>query len=378
MVYRNLSGSIPWRIFTLRVSEDLFGNHDTEVLNYKANSDLFDLVTPLSRILKAIKKNTVITLSLFDDDKGGHANLLIVDYINKELFLWDPNGGSFFRVIEEKELFEQKIRRCCRANGYVFKQNDGCKSAPQLRERYCAKRINPKGGGGYCASYSMVFGLLYLRSKMNFHDLDMKIDQLINGKDPCAFFSLFTILSDICADWILTIIPTMKEALTALPIEDGLKYDTANEDLLYQLQGLLTHTLVNTDQIVLDATKVFAPLPQRDISLLESQIDLILAQFDEEHTDLCQSEKKRYKELYEKQLAITNDLRTSRLAPRSVPRESKTKRKTANKDKNHKEKMDGKYLYVNPETGRQIKKDGPTYQRLLKIYNEKALRKAIK
>jgi len=372
MYYKNLSGTIPWRIFTLRVSEDLFGNHDTEVLNYKANSDLFDLVTPLSKILKTIKGNTVITLSLYDD-KGGHANLLIVDYLNKELFLWDPNGGSFFEDIEEKVRFEQKIERCCRANGYVFKQNDGCKSAPQLRERSCSKRINPKGGGGYCASYSMVFGLLYLRSKMNFHDLDMKIDQLINGKDPCAFFSLFTILSDICADWILTIIPTMKEALTALPIEDGLKYDTANEDLLYQLQGMLTHTLVNNDQIGLDATKVFAPLPQRDISLLESQIDLILAQFDEEHTDLCQSEKKRYKELYEKQLAITNDLRASRLTPRSVPRGTQTKRKTVD-NKNHKEN----YLYVNPETGRQIKKDGPTYQRLLKIYNEKALRKAIK
>ncbi len=175
-----------------------------------------------------------IIINLFVEDKyGAHAELLLVDYYQQEVYRWDPNGETPSYDHNFIKIMDDLLYDLCAKMRYEYIVRFQC-FAPQYHEFECKYSIRGKQDG-FCASYSLVFGLLYMYSKLNYATLSKKLVLALDS-DTCIFHETFQILSDCCAKWLLRGYPQFAKKLSYLKNVD---YDKKLIELARDLPDVL-------------------------------------------------------------------------------------------------------------------------------------------
>jgi len=290
MTYRSLNEfGYALSLFNIQLTRDLFGVKKT-YLTYKADDLEINnkLTKDLSNIVPNVKQNVVYNLSLRRSDGTGHANLIIIDYANREIYRWDPHGPTQFLPIEKKIEVDDIIFAVAVTYGYKFNADQACRSAPQIKESRCAHRT-PFQKSGFCSYYSVVFALLYMRSHMTYQQLDEELSKLID-RDPCVMFSLFAVFNDIGVEWYIKAFPA-----ASVLLDDSVE----NVD-----NNTIHYVAMDTIQRNMEKNEKMYSLDRKDQNIILTQIDLILVQFKEMSYASCANEKvqtDKYKKLYEQQ-----------------------------------------------------------------------------
>lgn len=243
----NLSGTpIVWESFYLSLFTTLFQkilvtldfrfkkktiSTDTETTQETFSVHVKDVEAFKSQ-LEITEDNIVINLYC-NDRNGGHAELLLVDYYQQEVYRWDPNGETPSYDQNFIEMMDNMLYELCAEMGYEYIVRFQC-FAPQYQEFECRYSIRGKQDG-FCASYSLVFGLLYMYSKLDYATLSKKLE-LAFDKDQCIFHETFQVLSDCCARWLLQGYPQLAKKLSFVKNVD-------NHAKLIDIARLLPHVL---------------------------------------------------------------------------------------------------------------------------------------
>lgn len=271
--YGKLSGeSVVWDGFSADVFQSIFqrvhtvfiraDRYDHKGLQFEVTQ--FDILRNVLELATLQKQNKIIDLSLQVDGGLGHANLLVVDAIYKELYRWEPHGvQSPIFTAQQLELMDMSIYIAARELGYTYIGTQACFSAPQDHEGECTKKLGIRSSG-FCASYSLVFGLLYARGNVSFRDLDNRLGYLMRS-NPCMLFDIFLLLSDTCARQMITTFPSTAK-------------------ILVKGEGLLpTVNLNSLDQLTYKELKRFynplnisRRIPEQDVRQIIDMLDTII------------------------------------------------------------------------------------------------------
>lgn len=171
----------------------------------------------------ATQQNQIMELGLIEN-KEGHANLLIIDVKQKEVFRWEPQGTiSPIFSLEQQEAMDNQLKTICSSKNFTYYGTNSCISAPQNLEEQCTTKLGiPRQG--FCRYYSMVFALVYTRADIAFRDLEIKLRDLLL-RDPCIVFGAFSILNEVCVLQLINKFPELKSQLTNRSdfelVEDG-------------------------------------------------------------------------------------------------------------------------------------------------------------
>lgn len=239
----SLSGcGVIWDSLTFKVLKEFLPlNNSITRITIKGNGPnvMFEIEsqrkfkTLLSLALQS-EKNQIVDLSLFDNlsDKEGHANILIIEPVSRQVHRWDPNGGkrkfpSLQDMIplsqEQGRKITEIIRTICTEVGYVYHDTYHCVSAPHTSSYRCMRKLGVIGSG-FCALWSFLFMILYLEARTSYQDLEKRMAKLLE-REPCFMFDLFTKLSNTCTKMIIRQFPWTARIL----IREGFPRLTTNE-----------------------------------------------------------------------------------------------------------------------------------------------------
>lgn len=274
--YGKLSGeSVVWDGFSADVFQSIFERvynvlitaDKYDIRNLQFQSAQFDILRNVLELATLQKQNKIINLDLQVngvDGSLGHANLLVVDAIWKELYRWEPHGvQSPLFTAHQLHLMDKYIYQAAREVGYTYIGTQACLSAPQNHEGECTTKLGVTSSG-FCASYSLVFGLLYARAHVSFRDLENRLGYLMKS-NPCMLFDIFLLLSDTCA----------KQMIAAFP---------STAKILVKGKGLLpTVNLNSLDQLTYQELKRFynplnlsRTIPEQDVRQIIDMLDTII------------------------------------------------------------------------------------------------------
>lgn len=271
--YGKLSGeSVIWLGFSADIFQSIFERvynvliiaDKYDIRNLQFESAQFDILRNVLELATLQKQNKIINLDLQVNGSLGHANLLVVDAIWKELYRWEPHGvQSPLFTAHQLHLMDKYIYQAAREVGYTYIGTQACLSAPQNHEGECTTKLGVTSSG-FCASYSLVFGLLYARAHVSFRDLENRLGYLMKS-NPCMLFDIFLLLSDTCA----------KQMIAAFP---------STAKILVKGEGLLpTVNLNSLDQLTYQELKRFynplnlsRTIPKQDVQQIIDMLNTII------------------------------------------------------------------------------------------------------
>jgi hypothetical protein len=133
---------------------------------------LKELAKKISKCSKKKFRFTAIQLSLYSDEEGGHANLLMIDNINKTVERYDPHGFQTMDVFKPI-LLDKALERWFREDlKYTYLPTVVTNTIQGLQHYQCRDSTRECEGEikGYCAAWM----LFYFHMRLEYPDMSQK------------------------------------------------------------------------------------------------------------------------------------------------------------------------------------------------------------